>query len=293
MPACPLRRPQNWRDALVAFDIFDQLDQIAAVVPAHQWMLVGGLMVHTHASAAGITHVRPTDDADLVVELRSGNYANAAAALEQLGYERHTSLDNRAPFHRFTRADGAQIDLMAPENKHTRYAGRDVLGVPGSRSALNRTLWLPTPAGTPIRVPDLGSALSLKGAAYRLPGINPTRHLQDGVTLLACVNTTPLEPSKSMRVNINHLVTGLGRREAWTASDPITRRKATRALQQIRPDWVVPDFVLPRRSSRRAGPSMRVGSGGWERVEGKANTRTPEQRRPPGGRAIPGDGPRL
>jgi hypothetical protein len=38
-------------------------------------MLVGGLMVHAHAQLAGIRHARPTDDADLVVEVRAGSYA--------------------------------------------------------------------------------------------------------------------------------------------------------------------------------------------------------------------------
>jgi fructose-specific component phosphotransferase system IIB-like protein len=57
-------------------------------------MLVGGLMVHAHAHRAGIQHARPTDDADLVVELGAGSYAEAAAVLRRLGYVPHESLDS-------------------------------------------------------------------------------------------------------------------------------------------------------------------------------------------------------
>lgn len=51
-------------------DVFNRLEEIAAVLPPERWVLVGGLMVHAHAQLAGITHTRPTDDADLVVEVR-------------------------------------------------------------------------------------------------------------------------------------------------------------------------------------------------------------------------------
>ncbi len=118
-------------------DIFDGVDEIAGVLHPQRWMLVGGLMVHSHALVAGIEHPRPTDDADLVVELRAGSYGEAAAAVQQLGYLRHESLDDRAPFHRFTRGR-EHVDLMAPEDRTARFAGRPVLTVPGSRSALRR-----------------------------------------------------------------------------------------------------------------------------------------------------------
>nr|NLI50766.1 hypothetical protein [Propionibacterium sp.] len=230
----------------MAFDVFERVDQIALVLPPERWMLVGGLMVHAHARLAGIQHARPTDDADLVVELRAGSYSKAAWALEGLGYQRHEPLDHRAAFHRFTRGT-EHVDLMAPEDKPVRFAGRDVIGVPGSRSALNRTIEFATPAGVRIRIPDLASALSLKGAAHQLPGINPTRHLQDAVTLFACADNTVLGLSTSMRRNINHLINALTATDAWAATDPSNRRRAVRAIRQIRPDWVIPSFVLPQR----------------------------------------------
>src|SRR5665811_1472072 len=121
-------------------------------------LLIGGLMVHAHAQLAGIAHARPTDDVDLVVEVRTGSYAQAAAVLRRLGYVQHESLDRRAPFHRFTRGR-EQVDLMGPEDKPVRFLGRDVLAVPGSRSALNRTIAYETAGGVAIRIPDVELSL--------------------------------------------------------------------------------------------------------------------------------------
>ena len=230
----------------MAFDVFELVDQIALVLPPDRWMLVGGLMVQAHAGLAGVLHSRPTVDADLVVEVRAGSYSEAAWALEGLGYARHEPLDDRAPFHRFTRGRD-QLDLMAPEDKAVRFAGRAVIGVPGSRSALNRTVEFVTPGGVGIRIPDLASALSLKGAAHQLPGINRARHLQDAITLFACADTSVLDFSTSMRRNVNHLINALDTTQAWAAADPSSRLRAVRAIRRTRPDWVIPSFVLPQR----------------------------------------------
>jgi hypothetical protein len=139
---------------------------------------------------------------------------------------------------------------MAPEGKSVRFAGRDVLTVPGSRSALNRTIVFTTPTGVGIRIPDLASALSLKGAAYHLPGINRERHLQDAVTLFACADATVLELSASMRRNVNHLINALDTTDAWAATDPSSRRRAVRAIRLTRSEWAIPAFVLPQRPRR-------------------------------------------
>ncbi len=228
-------------------DVFDRLDEIAGALPAERWVLVGGLMVHVHAQLAGIRYARPTDDADIVVELRAGSYSDAVATLATLGYLRHEPLDERAPLHRFTRRGTAIVDLMAPEGRTVRFGGRAVLSVPGSRSALNRTITYATPGGETLRVPDLESALSLKGAAFHTSSANRQRHLQDTVSLLACANGGTLDLSKSMRSNINNALNALHDPEAWGFADPMTRRRALRTALALRPDWVVPEFVLPRR----------------------------------------------
>jgi len=236
----------------VSQDVFERVEEIANNLLPDRWMLVGGLMVHAHAQLAGIQHARPTDDADLVVEVRAGSYAEAAAVLQRLGYVQHESLDRHAPFHRFTRGR-EHVDLMGPEDKPLRFLGRDVLAVPGSRSALNRTIAYETAGGVAIRIPDVESALSLKGAAFRSPGPNRVRHLQDAVTLFACLDTAQPNISKSMKKNINNLISAMDNAEAWSFADPTNRRRAIRAIRAVQHHWEPPAFVLPRRPGR--GPT--------------------------------------
>ena len=233
-------------------DVFERVEEIANHLAPDRWMLVGGLMVHAHAQLAGIQHARPTDDADLVVDVRAGSYAEAAAVLQRLGYVQHESLDRHAPFHRFARGR-EHVDLMGPEGKPVRFLGRAVIAVPGSRSALNRTIAYETVGGVGIRIPDVESALSLKGAAFRLPGPNRVRHLQDAVTLFACLDTAQPDISKSMKKNINNLISAMDNAEAWSFADPTNRRRAIRAIRAVQPAWEPPAFVLPRRPSR--GPT--------------------------------------
>ncbi len=236
----------------MSHDVFERVQEIANNLEPDRWMLVGGLMVHAHAQLAGIQHARPTDDVDLVVEVRVGSYAQAAAVLQRLGYVQYESLDRHAPFHRFTRGR-EHVDLMGPEDKPVRFLGRDVIAVPGARSALNRTIAYETAGGVAIRIPDVESALSLKGAAFRLPGPNRVRHLQDAVTVFACLDTAQPDISKSMKRNINNLVSAMDSVEAWSFADPTNRRRAIRAIRAVQPAWEPPAFVLPRRPGR--GPT--------------------------------------
>jgi len=246
----------------VRSDPFALLAELATTLDPAGWVLVGGLMVHCHAHLAGITHVRPTDDADIVVELQTSTYATHAAALVGLGFTPHESVDAAAPFHRFLR-DGETVDLMVPDRESwsPRYLGRELVKVPGSGSALKRTIGYELPGGSSIRLPDLASALSLKGAAHQVPGVNPTRHLQDAVTLLACVGPAGFEPapSKSMRGNINHLVKCLATTaEAWSLAAPQNRVRAQQCIMTFRPDWQAPAFLgsttVVARSRPRAHP---------------------------------------
>ena len=221
---------------------FDLLDEICDATPSGSWMLVGGLMVHAHAWLADITSPRPTLDADLVVELSVISYPEMATHLHQLGFSPHDPIDPGSPFHRFRRATH-HIDLMAPEGRMVSFLGRTVVEVPGAISALKRTIPFTTPGGRTIRVPDLESALSLKGAAWEMPSPNPGRHLQDGVLLFACAGRRELNLSKSMRTNINKLLRGLEKADAWRAADPLTTLRAVRAIQGIRSDWTPPPSV--------------------------------------------------
>lgn len=227
-----------------------QLVELAGVLDPARWMLVGGLMVHLHAHLAGVGHQRPTNDVDVVLLPGAGAYAEMATALEKLGYRAHESLDHTAPFHRFVR-DSEQVDVMATDDR-VRYRGRRVLQVPGAKSAAKRTIAVEIASGVSIQLPDLASALSLKGAALQTEGAGRPRHAQDGITLFACAAGQDISLSHSMRANVNQIIGELGSPNHWLSVPASKRIRAVRGIQQIRPDWVLPAAVA---GSGRARPS--------------------------------------
>ena len=212
------------------------------------WMLVGGLMVHAHASLAGVPNTRPTDDADIVTQVAALSYADAVDAIAGLGFVPYESLDADAFAYRFTRGR-ERIDLMATDRVEPgpRFRRRPVLQVPGSDSATAHVESFTLSTGVVIRIPDVTAALSLKGAACGIPSANVVRHAQDGVVLLACAASRGARvPSKSERVNINRLIARLGDVAAWGMASPNVRRLAVLGLKDhFRPDWQAPSFVLP------------------------------------------------
>lgn len=233
------------------------LTELATSFKSDAWFLVGGLMVHCHAQKAGVMHLRPTDDADIVLELQTGSYADHARILASMGFAPREPIDATAPFHRFVR-DGDTVDLMVPDRGSwsVRYLGRDIIEVPGSGSALKRAIEYELPTGVSIRIPDLPSALSLKGAAHQVPSVNAVRRLQDSVTLLACAGPDGLNPppSKSMRANLNHLLKCLATTaEAWSLTTPVNRVRANQCIRAFRQDWVAPPFL----GSSTATPARR------------------------------------
>ena len=130
---------------------------------------------------------------------------------------------------------------MAPEGAATRFAQRAVLEVPGAKSALKRTITHTLASGTRITIPDMESALSLKGAAMSTATPNKIRHLQDATVLFACLPSTgPANTSKSMRSNINRLIAGLESPAPWSATPLEVRLRALTAIQSIRPGWKAP-----------------------------------------------------
>ncbi|MGY1719074.1 hypothetical protein ACI799_02265 [Blastococcus sp. SYSU DS0753] len=184
--------------------------ELAAVVPAEVWTLIGGLMVQLHGAVAGLPVVRPTNDVDVLlhVETGQGRPAQVAHSLEELGYRLAPSIDPRVgTAHRFVR-DGAIIDLVtsgssrsivdvvaadhAPPRSLERFRGYDLVRVAGGTQALRRTvlaeLRITGVTATTISVPDAFGALILKAAAHLTDTRDRDRHLADAAVLLACVD---------------------------------------------------------------------------------------------------------
>ncbi|RBY97965.1 hypothetical protein DQ237_03470 [Blastococcus sp. TF02-8] len=227
--------------------------ELAAVVPASSWTLIGGLMVQLHAVAAGLPVVRPTNDVDVLlhVETERGRAAQVARGLEQLGYELAPSIDSRVgTAHRFVRGSAtvdlvgsprSVVDMVAPDHAPARtlerFRGYELVTVPGGTQARRRTVATELQIGdggpTRLSVPDAFGALILKAAAHRTDTRDPDRHLTDAAVLLACVD--PFEErarSSSDRSRLLHLKRHLAdpTAPAWLALPESARRDAQDAL---------------------------------------------------------------
>jgi hypothetical protein len=173
------------------------------------WCLIGGLMVFLY----GVEHQqqpRPTDDADIVVDIQ----ANPAALGEIVRFIKGRGLEPElAPEgiqHRFKReSHGAEvvIDVMAPDHSGVRAdltttpPGR-TLEVPGGRRALARAtpVWVTVGSrtGRLLRPDELG-AIVVKLGAIGTPG-DPGKHYEDLAFLLSIL-TDPLDARASLSTN--------------------------------------------------------------------------------------------
>ena len=181
--------------------------EIEAVLPHGKWTLVGGLMAQLHGIHHGIDALRPTNDVDMVlhVETTRGVAADAARALDLLGYQFSPPIDDRnTSAHRFTRGD-ARIDLVtsAPDIVDVLVAdhaaprvieqlrGKAMVAIEGGTQALRRTvnarLHITPGRTTTVSVPSPLGAAILKAAAYQTDSRDKERHLQDAALLLAVI----------------------------------------------------------------------------------------------------------
>lgn len=181
--------------------------EIEPLLPHEKWSLVGGLMTQLHAIHQGVDVIRPTNDVDIVlhVETTRGVAADAAKALESIGYAFAPSIDERSIIaHRFVR-DSSRVDLVssttdvidvrvadhaAPRVIET-LRGKHMMAIEGGTQALQRTInaRLQIIAGrtTTISVPSSFGALILKAAAYQTDPRDKERHLLDAALLLSVI----------------------------------------------------------------------------------------------------------
>jgi hypothetical protein len=187
-----------------------------APVFAENWLLVGGQMVLLHQIERDADDVRPTDDIDVVVNLRA----------EPAGLKRiHDSLiaasfDQDLPgpqdiAHRYRRGS-AVIDVLAPDNIGSRAtlqlgAGRTV-EAPGTTQAFGRSGLVTVQAGdvsAEIRRPDLVGALLGKAAAVKkIVSQSPAaeaKHLRDFDSLARLLGPTD-RASAALTKNENRLL---------------------------------------------------------------------------------------
>lgn len=136
------------------------------------WLLIGGQMVFLHEVERGAVEVRPTDDVDVVVNLRAepAGLSRIHAALVAVGFDQD-SPGAEGTAHRYRR-DGAVMDVLAPDNVGPRArlslgAGRTI-EAPGTSQAFHRSSAATVVVNgvqAQIRRPDLVGALLGKAAA--------------------------------------------------------------------------------------------------------------------------------
>ncbi len=181
--------------------------EIETVLPHEKWTLVGGLMAQLHAIHRGVDALRPTNDVDIVlhVETTRGVAADAANALESIGYTFTPSIDLRtAVAHRFVRGQ-SRVDLVtsaadvvdvliadhAAPSVINKLRGKRMVAVEGGTQALRRTmnarLQITPGRTTTISVPSPFGAVILKAAAYQTDSRDAERHLHDAALLLSVI----------------------------------------------------------------------------------------------------------
>lgn len=186
--------------------------ELARELPADRWVLVGGLMVQLHAAAHGVTATRPTDDLDVLLDVRTHATAlsDTLAALHRLGYTAQPPAGVKDPAHRFRRGeeivdvavdrdvvqDEHVVDVLVPDHlplsSRPRMMSRPVMAIDGGFQALERTVVVeidPADGYGPVRIalPNLLAALVLKGAAFLVDSRDRGRHLRDGAVLAALI----------------------------------------------------------------------------------------------------------
>jgi predicted nucleotidyltransferase len=235
--------------------------ELADVLPADRWTLVGGLMAQLHTVHRGLGVVRPTNDVDIVlhIETSRGVPLQTAAALESLGYKLRDAVDPRDnTAHRFVRGT-SRVDLVAGEPEGAeevvdvlradhpapkvveRLRGRDMVAIEGGTQALRRTinarLEIEPNKVTTISVPRPFGALILKAAAYRADSRDPDRHLYDAAALLACIEDPLAEQegfTGSDRSRLATLESALPDDHlAWLSLRPRDRSQAQDALRLL------------------------------------------------------------
>ena len=182
LPAMPPEQTASWLGLL---DLHDRL--------AEGWTLIGGQLVHLHCAERGRFPVRPTNDADTVIDVRADPemLTTFTKTLTDLGFE-SAGISADGLQHRWIRNE-ASIDVLLPDGIGERASlrqgvtGSPTLPTAGGTQALQRSETIGvTVAGREgsVRRPNLVGALVGKAAALSNsgdPGLG--RHRRDFVIL--------------------------------------------------------------------------------------------------------------
>lgn len=236
-------------------DVYPWLHRVASALDGEDWLLVGGAMVQLHCTLSDVGYGRSTEDVDIVVDpINDSTLGSVADALEKSGYAQVTPLRRDGFLHQFHHRDGSQVDVMGIDSERTprRWRGYNVVKCPGSKSALG-TLADGTPKDVlevavgkvqTVRLPNIWSALAMKGHALRLPDGNRERHFQDALALFACAHRTEVKRglTKSERAGVNNILSSsyLPEVENWMLLDQAHWGEVLVEIRRLRPQGTIP-----------------------------------------------------
>ncbi len=232
LPAMPPEQTASW---------LGLLDLHAGL--ADGWTLIGGQLVHLHCAERGQFPVRPTNDADTVIDVRAdpGMLATFTGVLTDLGFE-SDGVSAEGLQHRWIRGD-ASIDVLLPEGIGERarlrqgVTGSPTLPTAGGTQALQRSETVAvTVAGREgsVRRPNLVGALVGKAAALSNvsdPGLG--RHRRDFVVLaglIAARDFRDVELTKKDRQRLRAMVAAVKKDRALLLDLPDTENSIDRLV---------------------------------------------------------------
>lgn len=197
MPAMAEAQEASWNGLLDLYEVHPT-----------DWTLIGGQLVHLHCAERGFAPLRPTDDADAVVNARVAEVLGAVTeSLHGIKFlPDQASADGVQ--HRWTRG-AAVIDVLIPdgmgEKADTRpsVTGFPTIAAPGGTQALRRTEVVEVRVGgREGRLPrtNLVGALVLKAKA-RLDTVasGRDRHVDDFAVLVGMLGAKDLRDAEFSR----------------------------------------------------------------------------------------------
>jgi hypothetical protein len=171
-------------------DSWHALIEIAPHLGDH-WLLIGGQMVFLHEVEREASDVRPTNDIDLVVDLRvePTGLRHTHDVLAQAGFTQDLPSPEGVA-HRYRR-DGATIDVLAPDHMgpraHLSLGSGRTIEAPGTSQAFGRVervqVELDDTTSGLVRRPTLIGALLGKASAVleivAMSAAERTKHVRD------------------------------------------------------------------------------------------------------------------
>lgn len=191
------------------------------------WTLVGGQAVYLHSIEREAATVRPTMDADTVLDVRDrpDMLKTFTGVLAGMGFE-SIGFSMEGHEHRWVRGQ-AQIDVLIPRftgertEKRGGINGGTTVATPGGQAAINRSETVEVICGLAsgsVNRPTLLGSLIGKAAAITLhDDPNPRRHFHDFLTMASVLRARDLRGATLGPAERAHLQNMLGHLTAMPA----------------------------------------------------------------------------